>query len=288
MKAKIISPEHQCYILENYLRKPKKTIANDIGMGLWVVKSFYKKHQLKVPIELVKKWQLEHLYKPFTEDDDDFIRLHIETKSIKAIALLMKRSSCTLQKHVHTIGLTAIIEEKKRKSLFPKGFVPVNKGLKQTDYMSPEMIERTKATRFQKGHIPANSRAVGYEVVRTHKNRKEKYVFVKAAPGEKMQKKHHLTWEKFHGEKVPKGFNVIFIDGDSLNCDDIRNLRLVSDEELLLINQSKPTALIKRWMKVKDTETAQAIANAHPEIVDIIPKMLNLNKQIKNGRSRVN
>ena len=34
---------------------------------------------------------------------------------------------------------------------FPKGHVPRNKGKKQTDFMSAEAIERTKATRFQKG-----------------------------------------------------------------------------------------------------------------------------------------
>lgn len=38
---------------------------------------------------------------------------------------------------------------------FSKGVSPTNKGMKQEEYMSPEGLEKTKLTRFKKGHIPA-------------------------------------------------------------------------------------------------------------------------------------
>lgn len=40
------------------------------------------------------------------------------------------------------------------KSFFPKGHQPMNKGRKQTEYMSEEQLAKTKATRFKKGHVP--------------------------------------------------------------------------------------------------------------------------------------
>ncbi len=43
------------------------------------------------------------------------------------------------------------------KGYFQKGHTPMNKGLKQSEYMTPGAIERTKATRFKKGNVPHNA-----------------------------------------------------------------------------------------------------------------------------------
>ena len=53
--------------------------------------------------------------------------------------------------------------EHSSKGFFPKGHQPMNKGRKQTEYMSDAQIEKTKATRFKKGCIPKNHKEVGYE-----------------------------------------------------------------------------------------------------------------------------
>ena len=37
---------------------------------------------------------------------------------------------------------------------------------------------------------------------------------------------HHLVWEQHYGP-IPKGYRIVFLDGDSTNCD-INNLRCVS------------------------------------------------------------
>jgi hypothetical protein len=60
------------------------------------------------------------------------------------------------------------------KTAFKKGHVPVNKGKKQTEFMTREAIERTKNTRFKKGHLPHNSIGVRDGDIRIrhdHKNR---------------------------------------------------------------------------------------------------------------------
>ena len=44
---------------------------------------------------------------------------------------------------------------------YKKGSVPSNKGKKQSEYMSPEAIEKTKKTRFKKGNTPKNFKDVG-------------------------------------------------------------------------------------------------------------------------------
>lgn len=46
--------------------------------------------------------------------------------------------------------------------------------------------------------------------------------------------KHHIIWEEHYGP-IPKGYNVIFLDGDSSNLD-INNLALCNTKTLLLLN----------------------------------------------------
>lgn len=120
---------------------------------------------------------------------------------------------------------------------FKPGQVSHNKGLKQSDYMSAEAIERTKATRFSKGHLPHNHREIGDERIT-----RDGYVEVKVAmfrhskANDCWKLKHRLIWEAAHGE-VPKGHIVIFLDGDKQNFA-LDNLALVSMSENARLNQS--------------------------------------------------
>lgn len=114
-----------------------------------------------------------------------------------------------------------------RKYQFKKGHKPFNKGKKQTEFMSKEAIEKTKATRFKKGSSPHNYKPIGYE-----RTTKDGYVEVKVRDGEKQKNfelKHRLIWEKHNG-KIPKGYNIQFKDGNRLNCN-IDNLYMISRAE---------------------------------------------------------
>lgn len=107
------------------------------------------------------------------------------------------------------------------KTFFPKGHKPMNAGKKQTEYMTPEAIEKTKCTRFKKGNIPANHKPLGYERVS-----KDGYVEIKAAEPNVFLLKHRMIWMEHHGE-IPPGMNIQFKDGNKRNFD-IENLYMIS------------------------------------------------------------
>ena len=88
-------------------------------------------------------------------------------------------------------------------------------------------------TQFKKGNLPHNTKPLGYERIS-----KDGYIEIKINEnpdknkGEKFfRAKHHIVWEKANG-KIPKGYIVIFLDGNPLNCA-IENLALISRSEHL-------------------------------------------------------
>lgn len=107
---------------------------------------------------------------------------------------------------------------------FKKGHIPANKGRKQSEYMSQEQIDRTKATRFGRGHIPANHKPVGYERIT-----KDGYVEVKTAEPNVFELKHRLIWVERNGP-IPSGCNIQFRDGNKQNFS-IDNLYMISRSE---------------------------------------------------------
>ena len=109
---------------------------------------------------------------------------------------------------------------------FLKGFVPENKGKKQEEYMSAEAIEKSKATRFQKGNVPHNHKPVGYERITV-----DGYIEIKMAEPNVFKLKHRVVWEQNFG-KIPKGHNIQFRDGNRQNLD-ISNLYMISRADQL-------------------------------------------------------
>lgn len=116
-----------------------------------------------------------------------------------------------------------------RKFLIKKGSIPKNKGKRQAEYMSADAIEKTKATRFAKGHLPHNTRH-DYAL----SDRKDKtgriYRYIRIGPA-KWIPYHRYIWEQSYGE-IPKGYNVQFKDRNTLNCT-IENLYLISKADQL-------------------------------------------------------
>ena len=121
-----------------------------------------------------------------------------------------------------------------RQFLIKKGTPPPNKGKKQTEYMTPEAIERTRATRFKKGQLPKNTRHDYAITERPEKNgRVYKYIRIGLA---KWVLYHRYIWEQANG-KIPKGYNIQFKDGDSLNCT-LDNLYMISQADQLKYENS--------------------------------------------------
>lgn len=115
------------------------------------------------------------------------------------------------------------------KTQFRKGNKPFNKGKKQVDYMTTEQINKTKATRFKKGHTPHNHKPVGSERIT-----KDGYIEVKTKEPNVFELKHRVVWEEHNGEISP-GCNIQFKDGNRKNTA-IENLYMISREEQMMDN----------------------------------------------------
>lgn len=114
-------------------------------------------------------------------------------------------------------------------SRFSPGTIPPNKGKK----MKPAVYERCKATMFKKGQLPHNSYKDWQQVLRKDKTGKS-YWLIKLPNERKLKHKHVWLWKKHNGE-VPKGYNVVFKNGDTTNCV-IENLECISNTELMQRN----------------------------------------------------
>lgn len=111
---------------------------------------------------------------------------------------------------------------------FSKGHVPANKGRK----MNAEVYAKTSVTMFKKGHMPDNTLYDGAESIRNDKNGHQ-YIWVRISLG-KWVPKHVLLWQQIHGP-IPKGYNIVFRDGNTLNCTP-GNLECISNAELMQRN----------------------------------------------------
>lgn len=118
---------------------------------------------------------------------------------------------------------------------FKKGQESPTKGKKQTDFMSPEAIERTKATRFKPQQKPPNLLQVGAVVKNT-----EGYLLRKkqmeGTQWERWEFLHRAIWEEHNGP-IPEGMMVSFKDCNKENVN-IDNLMLISNAENLELHRS--------------------------------------------------
>ena len=111
---------------------------------------------------------------------------------------------------------------------FVKGHSPANKGKK----MDPQLKKKIKHTFFKKGHLPHNTKHDGAITVRHEKNGTP-YLYIRLSLA-KWELLHRHIWRQHNGS-IPKGYNVVFKDGNQANCK-IENLELISDAELMKRN----------------------------------------------------
>ena len=91
--------------------------------------------------------------------------------------------------------------------------------------------------RYPKGHTPHNTLTEGTITIRNKlKNTDKPYKWIKTDLG-KWELYHRYIWKELLGRDLPKGFNVCFLNGDSLDCRP-ENLFLLSDAENLERNGS--------------------------------------------------
>lgn len=125
-----------------------------------------------------------------------------------------------------------------------KGNVPFNKGKK----MSQEQYEKCKNTMFKKGNIPSNHRTVGSERITV-----DGFVEIKVAEPNKWKSKARIIYEQKFG-KIPKGYIIIYLDGNKQNLE-LNNLKAISRKENLIMNHNN-----LRYNNKETTETALNLA----------------------------
>lgn len=143
---------------------------------------------------------------------------------------------------------------------FKKGQSAYNKGKK----MSKEQYEKCKKTMFKKGNKTYNTRKLFEERIDV-----DGYTYIKVKEPNKWVLKHRWLYEKEKGE-IPKGYNLIFADGNKQNLK-LDNLLLVSDAELFIMNQK---SLYK-----KDKE----LTKAGVTIAKLMDKVNKTKSGVKNG-----
>ena len=134
---------------------------------------------------------------------------------------------------------------------FEPGHVPANKGRPQAEWMSPESVERTRATRFRPGQLPHNARdlPIGSERVT-----RDGYVEVKVSDRpsgrgpthDNWRPKARLVWEEANGRRLKPGEVVLFCDGDRTNLD---------PENLVAVTQAENIGLYRIGRPYADRET---------------------------------
>lgn len=217
---------------DNLLRRhyPKgdlAALAQRLGVTTVAVKSRAKVLGLKRKV---------HQRQPWTERQLALLRKHYADMPMTELERTLRHKRESIYQRAKALGLQrsaeVLAEQGRRVSSDPrsigyrfrKGQSPVNKGKRQEEFMSAEGIERTKATRFQPGQLPANTRPVGYERIN-----EDGYVLIKVEGERKMVFKHRHVWQQHHGP-IPKGMLVTFRDGNRQNCD-IQNLELRSMQD---------------------------------------------------------
>ena len=221
-------------------------MAKKFGASKSVVNNFMRKNGLAVSNKLKRKFRIAALHKRLvgkttaTPENDKFIKENYLILPVKQMAIRIGRSETLVKTRMRQLGLITppeIIEKFKKDSQIQKGNIPVNKGKKQIEFMSIESIERTKATRFQKGQLPHN--AAGFKngdiaIRESHKRRNAppyKWIRIKLGVWRML---HVYNWEKKYG-KVKRGYIIVFKNGDTMNCKP-SNLECITRKENMLRN----------------------------------------------------
>lgn len=188
----------------------------------------------------------------YSKEEHEFLRTFIPGHTYKEIVaeynkrfdepITESRVKAYMANHKINNGLTG---------RFKKGQIPFNKGKKGV------CAKGCEKTWFTKGHLPHNTKPVGYERIT-----KDGYIEVKikmrpSSPdcNDNFKAKHHIVWEEVHGP-IPKGYKITFLDGNKQNCS-LDNLALITCAEHLQVT--------RRGLRSKNprlTETGILIAKA--------------------------
>lgn len=194
--------------------------------------------------------------KKITEKDEQFIKDNFLLMPIKHIGDIIGISFGRIMRFLDKNNLQIpkeIREKRKLNGVIKKGNTPFNKGLKQSDYMCKESIDKTKATRFVKGRKPHNTKQAGDIVAIKDSYNGTFYKYIKIKDNEWVLY-HRFLWKKVNGP-IPKDYILAFKDKNTDNVV-IENLELISRSESMLRNSAHnyPHEIIPSMLMLKKLE----------------------------------
>lgn len=248
-----LTESHKDFIRSNFTKMSRIAMARSLNIGVTPINTFMKKNRLKVNKAQSDQFRISAMTgrTTFSEKEDEFIKENYLSIPVKTIAKRLNRSGCGVSGRLKSLGLVipkSIIEQRKIESQYKKGRTPENKGKKQSEFMSPEAIEKTKATRFKKGNLPHNTNYDGHERLC-----KDGYLEVRVSLGV-YKLKQRLVWEEVNGA-IPESHIITFKDRNPLNCD-IDNLEIISRIENMYRNSRHgfPKEIIPSMVLTKKIE----------------------------------
>ncbi len=162
--------------------------------------------------------------KPFTQEENDYIRANYLKKSARQISKELGRHPGAATKQYGILGLH-VPEDVKAK--FWTGN-PSRKGKARSSWMGPAAEARCRDAGFQRGREGPNKKKAHEIVIRQNRDGRQ-YSFIKLDSG-KWQILQRYVWEQNKGA-IPASMKVAFKDGDTSNFD-ISNLELVTNSDM--------------------------------------------------------
>lgn len=296
MPKRVLTQQAEEYIRNNYLLQSGKSMARQFGVNPSVVQRYLKRNGLHVPVDVIHMFRIngKGVKTSSTPEEDEYMRQNYLSLPVKRIATHLNRSHTLVVTRLRQLGLVIpeeIRAQRKIDSRIQKGTTPPNKGRKQTDYMSQEAIDRTRATTFKKGHLPHNTyNEIGKITVRYERSggnnpRPYKYICIELA---KWVPLHKVMWEEVNGP-VPKGHCLWFKDGDSLNVE-LSNLELITRKENYARNHPSKTLsdkYVANTIAWRDAELKEEILTRYPDLIHIKRAELQLRNEINNKQSEL-
>ena len=191
----------------------------------------------------------------FTEAEDAFIKANYDKISSFQIGKELNRIPSVIRLHTKFLGLKVPadkLEEFKQNCRFQMGHIPKNKGKNVEEYMNAESLARFRNYSYKNGNVPHNQKeADGAITIRKYKGRP--YFFIRVKVGVWVHQ-HRVIWEHHNGP-IPKATNIIFKDGNTLNCV-IENLEVLTAQELMAKN-----TIHNLPAELKETIQTRAILN---------------------------
>lgn len=273
-----------CY----YTTLSRREMAEYLQIPLARVKLYLDRSNLRLTKkQIAEKNRRIGLLRNNSAQFDEFIKANYLQLNYNQLAKSIGKSDTFVRNRIHFLKLeipVEILQKRIESSYIKKGNIPPNKGKKLT----AEQKAKFSHTFFKKGHTPLNAKKNGEEVLRKD-SKGMVYIMIKVPEKAKLDYKHRILWEQHNGT-IPKGFNVQFKDGNTLNCV-IENLYLIRRSEQLIENSLKPEAVGKRFLKMNDEEIEFAKVHA-PGLLEAkaaqVKLKTTLNKLRKNDRTTRN